>query len=49
VLAQLLSVPATAHYRIDVPNARVTRIRIDGDRGRKMARLLFHGACLDCA
>jgi alpha-ribazole phosphatase/probable phosphoglycerate mutase len=46
LLTWLLGIPFDRYYRLEVPKARVSRIRYDDRRGQIMARLLFHGAQL---
>ena len=46
VLTRILGAPSDHYYRLDVPKARVSRIRLDERRGVPMPRLLFHGARL---
>jgi len=46
VLTRILGVPSDHYYRLDVPKARVSRVRFDQRRGSLTARLLFHGARL---
>lgn len=46
LIAHVLSMPETAFYRLDVPKAGVSRVRVDDERGDPAARLLFHGSRL---
>lgn len=46
VLSRVLGIPSDRYYRLEVPMARVSRIRVDDRRGTLAERLLFHGARL---
>lgn len=46
VVCAVLGIPMDRYYRLEVPKARVTRIRHDDRRGRHGPRVLFHGARL---
>ena len=43
VLTGILGVPSDHYYRLEVPKARVSRVRFDERRGKPVTRLLFHG------
>jgi len=45
-IAEMLSMPIEAYYRIDIPKAGVSRIMIDDERGERLPRLRSHGTCL---
>lgn len=45
-LADMLSMPMEAYYRIDIPKAGVSRILIDDERGAWLPRLRSHGTRL---
>ena len=46
IVCSVLGIGLDRYYRLEVPKARVSRIRIDDRRGSRSARLLFHGARL---
>jgi len=46
ILMTVLSMKLSAYYRLEIPMAKVSRIKIDDDRGRRMPRLMFHGSTL---
>lgn len=46
VVRQLLDMPLERMFRIHVPNAGITRIRIDGQGPHAMASLIFHAGSL---
>lgn len=43
VLSHVLGMPPTHLFRIQVPNAGITRIEVQGDGETALPRLLFHG------
>ena len=47
VLCHVLGMPLERMYIIQVPNAGITRIRVDGEGKHRFARLLFHGGTLE--
>lgn len=46
VLRQILNMPLESMYRIQVPNAGITRIQIDGKGETAFSRLMFHAGTL---
>jgi alpha-ribazole phosphatase/probable phosphoglycerate mutase len=45
-LCHVLRMPIDAMFRIDVPNAGITRIKIDHQAGEDLAKLVFHAGKL---
>lgn len=46
VIRHVLDVPLERVFRINVPNASISRIRIDGDGQNALTSLMFHAGCL---
>ncbi|MDH5230701.1 MAG: histidine phosphatase family protein, partial [Gammaproteobacteria bacterium] len=46
IISHVLRMPIDAMFRIDVPNAGITRIRIDGEGEQQLPRLVFHAGNL---
>jgi alpha-ribazole phosphatase/probable phosphoglycerate mutase len=46
VISHVLGMPVERMFRIQVENAGITRIRVDGEGEHALPRLLFHGAVL---
>ncbi|WP_303905475.1 histidine phosphatase family protein [Thiohalomonas denitrificans] len=46
VIRHVLEMPLDRMFRIQVPNAGVTRIRVDGQGDEALPRLMFHGQSL---
>jgi len=46
ILCQVLGMPEERMFSILVPNAGITRIRVDGTNEVRLAQLVFHAAPL---
>ena len=46
ILCTVLGIGLDRYYRLEVPKARVSRIRVDDRRGTVAARVMFHGVRL---
>jgi alpha-ribazole phosphatase/probable phosphoglycerate mutase len=46
LLSHVLAAPPERMFRIQVPNAAISRIRVDGEGREAAAHLLFHAGCL---
>jgi alpha-ribazole phosphatase/probable phosphoglycerate mutase len=46
VVREVLEVPLARVYRVDVPNAGITRVRVERRAGRLLPQLLFHAGRL---